>query len=213
MNRTYYYIDAENVGAAWKSYIPNMKPGDSVAVFYTKNQTGQNITGTELTQTLSKQLLQKHISVEYHLTASGHNALDYQLSSMLGQRLFLNPDSEHIIISQDKGYDAVVRHWQNNNLNIRRIDTVNILMENPSTAEEIRKQWNYFESICISTNIPWKYITGVVDILIDCQNHIPTSRLRVIRRDLMKAYGTNAGNKLYTKLKPELHRMRQNNIL
>lgn len=213
MNRTYYYIDTENVGPAWQAYIPNMKTGDAVAIFYTQNPTSQNINGTSLTQNLSQQLAEKHIQVEYHLTACSHNALDYQLSSMLGQRLFLDPHAEHVIISQDKGYDAVVKHWQNNNMHIRRIDTINILMKNQVTAGEIRKQWNYFESICISTKIPGKYINNVVDILINSQNHIPTNRLRVIRRDLMKTYGTKTGNKLYTELKPELHKMRQANIL
>ena len=51
----------------------------------------------------------------------GNNALDFQLCTDLGYRVHDIGDGEFIIVSNDTGYDAVVRFWKKRGVNVKRI--------------------------------------------------------------------------------------------
>ena len=48
------------------------------------------------------------------------NALDFVLVSVLGQYIYRAPKSAHVILSADKGYDAVIKFYKNKGCNVQR---------------------------------------------------------------------------------------------
>ena len=64
---------------------------------------------------------QKRGAVHWIKCFEGQNALDFQLVTELGSCLSQNGSREYIIVSNDTGYDAVVRYWQQKGCSVRRI--------------------------------------------------------------------------------------------
>ena len=107
-----YYIDSENVGDSWLPLIECNE--DEILVFYTNKTPYMNYESLI-------QLKESPKEVNFIKCFEGANALDFQLVSELGFRLGKNSDSEHIIITNDTGFDAVVRYWQKRDYKVQRI--------------------------------------------------------------------------------------------
>lgn len=107
-----FYIDSENVGDAWLPLISCKE--DEILVFYTNKTPYMNYESLI-------QLKESPKEVTFIKCFEGANALDFQLISELGFKLNGNPDSEHVIITNDTGFDAAVRYWQRKNYNVSRV--------------------------------------------------------------------------------------------
>lgn len=113
MSKT-YFIDSENVGDNWIALLPVISKEDELLVFYTANSPHMNYKNVIL-------LKQSNVEVNFIECCEGNNALDFQLCTELGFRI---PDIDHrefIIVSNDTGFDAVVRYWKKREKPVKRI--------------------------------------------------------------------------------------------
>lgn len=65
-------------------------------------------------------LLENSGRIELVHCTTGHNGLDFQLSTYLGYKVHNAASSKVVIISNDTGFDAVVSFWAKRGVNIRR---------------------------------------------------------------------------------------------
>lgn len=128
-------IDSENVGTNWS--IPSRGKA-KVFLFYGVNNTyvsakqikeissklqGEYVDDNKGTtyDLLPYSIINNKIELETIKCSQGKNALDFQLVSYLGFFIFSDPNSEYIIVSDDTGYDPVVKMWNNKGVKVRRI--------------------------------------------------------------------------------------------
>ena len=114
MRRT-YLIDSENINDVWVELLQVLEDGDEILVFYTDKSAHM---GYDRIVCLMEQ---KRGAVHWIKCFEGQNALDFQLVTELGSCLSQNGSREYIIVSNDTGYDAVVRYWQQKGCSVRRI--------------------------------------------------------------------------------------------
>ena len=112
--RKIYFIDSENVGDNWISLLATVTSEDELIVFYTLKSPHMNYKNVIL-------LKQSDKKINFIECCEGNNALDFQLCTELGYRMYKITDEEFIIVSNDTGFDAVVKYWQKRNKAIRRI--------------------------------------------------------------------------------------------
>ena len=113
MSKT-FFIDSENVGDNWIALLQKAAPDDTILVYYTMKSPHMNYRNIILLKESDKEVT--FIECNY-----GNNALDFQLCTDLGYRVNNIGDGEFIIVSNDTGYDAVVRFWKKRNVNVKRI--------------------------------------------------------------------------------------------
>lgn len=111
---TTYYIDSENVGDNWISLLPAVTEDDEILVFYTQNSPHMNYRNLRL-------LKESPTDVDFIECCEGSNALDFQLCTELGFRISSISDREFVIVSNDTGFDAVVKYWRKRGQAVRRI--------------------------------------------------------------------------------------------
>lgn len=89
------------------------EPDSSFCIFYTDHSPSMSYA------TLAR-LLENSGRIELVYCATGHNGLDFQLSTYLGYTIRNIASVEVIIISNDTGFDAIVDFWIKRSMNIRR---------------------------------------------------------------------------------------------
>ena len=109
-----FLVDSENIGSLWSQLLPVVAEDDKMFVFYTDNSP--YVSYEHLMQVIA--YCKIPVFIKCH---EGKNALDFQLVSELGFKLNQWPDAEFVIVSDDFGYDAVVRYWSEKKYSIRRI--------------------------------------------------------------------------------------------
>ena len=113
MAKKVYLVDTENVGAVWKHLFELAANTDDILLFYTEN-----------TPFLSYNDLDFVLSYKDRFTMikcyTGNNALDFQLVSYLGFLMKTGAKTQYIIISNDTGYDAMIRFWSDRERNVLR---------------------------------------------------------------------------------------------
>ncbi len=120
-NKTIYFIDSENVNDNWIDTIPEIKKSDEIKVFYTEKST--NVSYEKFSK-----IADGGASLNWIKCFTGQNALDFQLVTDLGYSVAKGVKDTFVIISNDKGYDAVVNYWVVKGINISR---VGVEMESP----------------------------------------------------------------------------------
>lgn len=113
MSKT-YFIDSENVGDNWISLLTTVAPDDEILVFYTAKSPHMNYKNLILLKESPKE-------VSFIECCEGNNALDFQLCTDLGYRVNKIADGEFIIVSNDTGFDAVVKYWRQKGIPVKRI--------------------------------------------------------------------------------------------
>ena len=90
---------------------------DDIIVFYTDKSPHMSYTS------LVRIVEQTH-QIQFKKCYTGPNGLDFQLVSYLGYLMCDNQDSddEFIIMSNDNGFDCVVKFWNNRNIPVKRLD-------------------------------------------------------------------------------------------
>lgn len=109
-----YLIDSENVNDAWVDLLPVLECGERIIVFYTDKSPHmcyQNVIA----------LLQNEREIQFIKCFEGNNALDFQLVSELGYMLRDMAECEYIIVSNDTGFDAIVKYWKKRGQKVSRI--------------------------------------------------------------------------------------------
>ncbi len=113
MSKT-YFIDSENVGDNWISLLSSVTAEDEILVFYTANSPHMNYKNLIL-------LKESDARVSFIECFEGSNALDFQLCTELGYRLPSIGDGDFVIVSNDTGYDAIVKYWKKKDVSVRRM--------------------------------------------------------------------------------------------
>lgn len=135
--KTTYLIDSENVNDAWINVAGAAGEGDSVLVFYTSKSPHMSYENViEVTKIISDK-------VEWIKCAEGTNALDFQLVTELGFRIAKNPDRTYVIVSNDQGFDAVVKYWTSRELTVSRIrsaDCKKLVKKENEAANKVEKE-------------------------------------------------------------------------
>lgn len=114
MAKKFYLVDTENVGSVWVDLIPTLGKQDCLLLFYTVNSSG--ISYEDLLKLAGQE--EKYQMIQCF---TGRNGLDFQLVSYLGYLIKSNTKAEFIIISNDIGYDAVVRFWSAKDISVSRV--------------------------------------------------------------------------------------------
>lgn len=113
----HYLVDSENVNDNWLMLLEFTKSEDQIIVFYTDKSPHMSYTS------LVRIIEQTH-PIQFEKCYTGTDGLDFQLVSYLGYLMCDNQDSddEFIIMSNDNGFDCVVRFWNDRNLPVKRLD-------------------------------------------------------------------------------------------
>lgn len=109
-----YLVDSENVGDVWVPLLVSSQAEDEVMVFYTQKSPHMNYENVRMLKESQKEAV-------FVKCFEGNNALDFQLVTELGHMLQENADREYIIVSNDTGFDAVVRYWTLRNMPVCRL--------------------------------------------------------------------------------------------
>ena len=132
MNQHYFLIDYENIQPR---EIPQFE-GVSVQflVFIGENQP-------KIRLTFAQQLQRLGSNVEYvQISGSGKNALDFHIAYTLGRLSEKDPSGVYYIISNDKGFDPLIKFANERKIQVKRLQTIpNIPIPRkpiPSTLDE-----------------------------------------------------------------------------
>lgn len=114
MKRT-FLIDSENINDIWVELLQCLDEEDEILVFYTDKSAHMGY------ERIVRLMEQKKGSIRWIRCFEGQNALDFQLVTELGSCISQEPKREYTIVSNDMGYDAVVRYWQQKDCRVRRM--------------------------------------------------------------------------------------------
>lgn len=114
MKKRFLLIDSENVQNRLFEIIESARKRDKVIVFYTVYHSGK------LEEYLRSNKNKKNI--EFVECIAGNNALDLQLMGVLSFLIHRHPKREFVVYSNDKGYKALVKHWQSRNVDVELIN-------------------------------------------------------------------------------------------
>lgn len=100
-----YFVDYENVNSKGLGGIQNLTSKDRVMILYSNQANSVKI------KTIQNLLTSKAKVSFIEITSLGQNALDFQLSALIGSYLgkFRGSKLQIYIISKDKGFDSLVR--------------------------------------------------------------------------------------------------------
>lgn len=135
MAKKFYLVDTENVGSVWVDLIPTLGKQDCLLLFYTVNSSG--ISYEDLLKLAGQE--EKYQMIQCF---TGRNGLDFQLVSYLGYLIKSNAKAEFIIISNDSGYDAVVRFWSAKDISVSRVKASVLhrsLQQDADSVEQLQK--------------------------------------------------------------------------
>lgn len=114
----YFFIDYENLsGRALEGIsLVKFRKSDELIFFHNK-------TLVKISFELHKELEQIKAKKKYILVETGTgNALDFQLSSYLGNCISKSPDAQFYIVSKDRGFDCVCHFWQKRDIRVKRLE-------------------------------------------------------------------------------------------
>lgn len=114
MKRT-YLIDSENINDVWVEILDALGSGDCIMVFFTDKSAHMGYDRIVRLMELEKG------TVKWIRCFGGQNALDFQLVTELGHQICQDQEREYVIVSNDTGYDAAVRYWQQRGCSVSRI--------------------------------------------------------------------------------------------
>jgi hypothetical protein len=142
MHNEIIFVDFEN----FTKIIEDIKKADAkIVVLVGLNQTNKPFT-------FAKELLDNVSSVELlKVKGQGKNALDFFIAYYLGVYTNRNKELKFIICSNDQGYDPLIKHLNENGINIRRLET-DSKQKNVESKSEIKttqkspKPSNLFET-------------------------------------------------------------------
>lgn len=115
MQRMTYLIDSENVNDAWVKLLPTLEKRDRIIIFYTENSPHFTVDSARVITE------HKDKDVTWKKCFAGKNALDFQLVSQMGFLIGKYPQDGYVIMSNDTGFDAVVKFWIQEEVSVSRI--------------------------------------------------------------------------------------------
>ncbi len=115
--RNYYLVDYENVKSEGLNGIHKLDANNTVCIFYSKN-------ADRISSELNLHLKESKAEIIYHRVEVGvKNALDFQLSSYLGEIITENAgglrgQAKYFIVSKDNGFSSLISFWKEKNITV-----------------------------------------------------------------------------------------------
>lgn len=191
-NRKIYLVDTENVGSAWTDLLPQRNSKDMIILFFTEHSPGISYYDLDI-------IRQYPSSFEMIECVTGKNGLDFQLVSYLGYLIKSAPKTDYIIVTNDTGFDAVVKFWNQREMSVIRKTKSELIAKEQieSSGEEVKTM--------LKSLLPEEYsdedkIESVYRML--CDHSI--KQLQVLYQDILKEYGQEQGTAIYRQLKPQI---------
>lgn len=202
-----YLVDTENVNLS-KYDLTNLKESDKIVFFYTDKSA--RIEYDDL-----KYILSKGVSLDFVKCYTGNNALDFQLVSYLGFLLhsISSKDDEYIILSRDKGYEAVCMFWKDKEYKVSRIEEVDLVVHDTS-IEDTNVDYSTIDGLEELTIEDKKMINELMDLyrleMNDLHINLTSNEfleLNNVYKLLIRVFGEIEGREIYIKLRPRLKRL------
>lgn len=129
-------IDSENIANVWMHLLNRLTEEDRVIVFFTENSA--HLSYQSVFKIVSSKNLNK---IEWIECCTGTNALDFQLSTVLGSiitedRYEGRLNRQYYILSKDKGYNAIETFWRKKKVNVIRTGHEGEIRVKTKKAEE-----------------------------------------------------------------------------
>ena len=108
---TLYFIDTENLGGLWTSYVEkkyNQEPDCKILAFVTEKSTTLSWEMFEVFRKLSP----KRFEI-CHAQNGEKNSLDFCLVARLGEEVAKNSKRNFVVVSKDKGFNAAIAYLNN----------------------------------------------------------------------------------------------------
>ena len=115
-----YLIDYENVGVKGLKGISSLKEKDKAYILYSVNADNLTFEMHEMMNNSKAEI--KCIKAD----VGTKNALDFQLSSKLGYLVASNRDEQFYVVSDDSGFDCVVKFWTKDGCKIERVSDLQL---------------------------------------------------------------------------------------
>lgn len=135
-----YLVDTENVGSTWKELLPAKANADQILLFFTDNSPYVSYNDLQL-------ILQYPNQFEMIKCNPGKNGLDFQLVSYLGYLLKTASKSNYIIVSNDCGFDAVVKFWQDRGMSVIRSNVYHVLQPDAEVQQKTQASFAQAETV------------------------------------------------------------------
>lgn len=194
--KTYYLIDYENVHDSGFKGADQLTGKEHVHIFSSANAPYVNISS--LSSLKGK--------FYFHKVPAGKESLDMNLVSFLGYLIHKNKGKKviYIIISQDRGYDKVIRFWKDEKgVVIARRNSFEIETkpeEKQINCPNKKMKINLdVQHALAKEKIKGEFVNGVASIV--SKNYKMTNRKQVIYLTLLSRYGKQNGLKLYNLIK------------
>ena len=206
----HYLVDLENIENHWGTMLEALKPGDYVHVFYTGNS--HKLECENLKACMEKQVHVLYIHCER--IGNKENALDFQLSSMLGFYIAKKPERDYVIVSNDNGFAHTTRMWSGlgKNVSLLKAPTYTGTKQKPSqtpkpaipSTETIRSELN-------AHGLPAKQANTAAPAIYAMLSKNPKLTAKSLLKDFhvwcQKTYGCNGAAVVYRTAKPAIENL------
>ena len=121
-----YLVDFENVKSKGLQGIDNLTETDTVIIFYSENSDTINFE-------MHQKVLTSKADIEYFkVNVGGKNALDFQLSTLLGYLVAKDTYTNIFVISNDRGFDFLHDFWHG-----KYVDSPNAMVYRTRTIQPL----------------------------------------------------------------------------
>ena len=201
-----FFVDYENVNTKGLLGVEYLNPEDCVLFFYSDSA---NLISKQQWRVIENSKCEVRF---IKLIREGKNGLDFYIASELANVIAKEPFNENVIISHDKGFNAVRDYWRNRDgLQVIRCDSIsdfvayikghkvcvmNLCSKDKRNLDELRKEYeanheteNMLRKIYAGT----EYASSIKDIQnIYEDNHDLLTKYRAFLKRFGKSKGTEA---------------------
>ena len=191
-SRKVYLVDTENVGTAWKELLPQKNSKDMIILFYTEHSPGISYSDLNIIREYPS-------SFDMILCYPGKNGLDFQMVSYLGYLIKTAPKTEYIIVSNDTGFDSVVKFWCGRKTQVSRRSKSELTAPKEIEAEDEDVR------IMLKEALSETYQTDeFLDKLYQMLCNYSVKQLQGLYFAMQKELGAQTGMEIYRQLKPQI---------
>ncbi len=193
-NRKVYLVDTENIGSAWKELLPKKGSKDMLVLFFTEHSPGVSYSDLDF-------IRQYPTSFETIECYPGKNGLDFQLVSYLGYLIKSAPKTDYIIVTNDTGYDAVVKFWTEREMSVKRQTKSELTMpEKVEESDPFSEAKAMLKDLLPEEYSDEAYVDGIFKIVCNYS----AKQLQELYQALQKEYTAEIGTAIYRMIKPQI---------
>ncbi|MBQ6111951.1 MAG: diguanylate cyclase [Synergistaceae bacterium] len=170
--KSYYLVDYENVKSEGLNGIHKLDGNNTVCIFYSRN-------ADRISSELNLHLKESNAEIIYrHVEVGMRNALDFQLSSYLGEVITENAgkNCKYYIVSKDNGFSSLIPFWRDKNIDIKIVADV--------SGTEVRSNREETADKVIELTGDSENASKIADIIMSCRTRTEVnSALQRLYRD------------------------------